>query len=310
MGRAPFSPLMWIKSNTFLLMNLLIAFKQTRSRINAFLRQIFDDNQPSLELKKAMEYAVKNGGKRLRPFLVYQCADLLEFNHPYMDKIAAAIEIIHSYSLVHDDLPDMDNSLLRRGKPSCWQAFNPATAILVGDALQPLAFEILAEQDETVSASQQLAILHLLASASGARGMVAGQMMDMFPDKQWGEEDLRLLQSLKTGKLIEVSCLAPAILANASLEVKEKLRQLAHHLGLMYQMMDDILDETGVEMQMGKPTGQDHSKLTFVKIIGLEASRTCLMDLHRQNLSILAEWGKSDHILGLFSESIAHLRMV
>jgi farnesyl diphosphate synthase len=292
-------------------MTLQEAFEQTKGRMDGLLRQVLHTKHPSPRLHQAMAYAVENGGKRLRPFLVYQCADVLGIsNHPYLDNIAAAIELIHSYSLVHDDLPDMDNSPLRRGKPSCWQKYGATTAILVGDALQPLAFEVLAQGYEEVSAEQKLSIIHLLATASGAQGMVAGQMMDMFPDPSWGHDQLCLLQSLKTGMLIDVSCVAPGILANASSDVQGLLRHLAHNLGLMYQILDDILDETGAEEQRGKPSGQDEAKRTFVKIRGLQASRDYLSQLHDHNLSLLEKLGQRDHLLGKFSSAIAEEKII
>lgn len=287
-------------------MNLTQAFEKAKGRIDEVLYHILDFVSPSPTLQVAMDYAVANGGKRLRPFLVYHCAHLLEVEDtPYLDRVAASIELIHCYSLVHDDLPDMDNSPLRRGKASCWKEFNTTTAILVGDALQPLAFEILADIDGGVTPQQQLAIIQLIAQASGSTGMVAGQMMDMFPSELWQEEQLRLLQSLKTGRLIEASCLAPAIIARTRPEQKNLLKKFAENLGLMYQIMDDILDETAEIEKLGKPTGQDQNKRTFVKILGLTTSRDYLHRLHAQNLSLLNQLGSNTHILSLFSQAIA-----
>ncbi|HXF90529.1 MAG TPA: polyprenyl synthetase family protein [Candidatus Nitrosotenuis sp.] len=282
------------------------AFDQAKSRIEGVLHQFLQISQPASQLQEAIRYAVENGGKRLRPFLVYQCADLLDVTSDYIDNIAAAIELIHCYSLVHDDLPDMDNSPLRRGKPSCWKQYGTTTAILVGDALQPLAFEILAQLDKNVHPQHQLTLIHHLAIASGRQGMVAGQMMDMFPDVHWGEAEIRLLQSLKTGQLFDISCISPGILANTSPEQLHLLHQLAHNLGLMYQIMDDILDKTSLVQNLGKPTGQDQTKLTLLKVIGLTKSRGYINDLHAQNLDLLNQFGKSQHLLSLFSEWIMH----
>lgn len=233
---------------------------------------------PSPLLREAMIYAVNGGGKRLRPLLVFMTANLFDVPSSQALQAAAAVEFIHCYSLIHDDLPAMDNSDLRRGQPSCWKAFDEATAILAGDALLTLAFEVLSHTDTHPFSEVRLDLVTQLAQASGGRGMVAGQMLDLAPlSPHLG--DVMTMQHLKTGCLISFSCEAGAILAQASQLDRDKLRQFGKNLGLIYQITDDFLDVTGSSHETGKPTGQDTSKTTILSLKGTEETQKFLEDL-------------------------------
>jgi farnesyl diphosphate synthase len=280
------------------------AFDQAKQRVAIKLQQTLDDQSQHIHLQQALEYAVAAGGKRLRPFLVYACSDLWGSQSSYLDTVAAAIELIHCYSLVHDDLPDMDNSPLRRGRPSCWKQYDPTTAILVGDALQTLAFELLGVRHPSVTVETQLKLIHLVAQAAGANGMVAGQMMDMYPQSDWNPENLFQLQYLKTGKLIEASCVAAGVVANAPSHQIEIIQKFAYHIGLMYQITDDLLDVSGNETDTGKPVAQDQAKFSIVKILGIPQAQQQAEQLHQENQNLLAIFGQRAQTLLAFSKWI------
>jgi farnesyl diphosphate synthase len=226
---------------------------------------------------EAMRYAVLAPGKRLRPFLVLASAKLFSVARRSALQVAAAIELVHAYSLVHDDLPAMDNSDLRRGRPTCHKAFDEATAVLAGDGLLTLAFEVLAHPDTHGDAAVRSELVAALAAAAGGHGMVGGQMIDLIaehrPDLDIGA--ITRLQRLKTGALIAFSCEAGAILGKAATEARLSLRGYAHDLGLAFQIADDLLDVEGSAGETGKPVGQDAAagKATFVSILGIERAR-------------------------------------
>jgi farnesyl diphosphate synthase len=227
---------------------------------------------------EAMRYAALAPGKRLRPFLVLAGAQLFGVGRRSALQVAAAIELVHAYSLVHDDLPAMDNSDLRRGRPTCHKAFDDATAILAGDGLLTLAFEVLAHPDTHGDAQVRCELVSSLAVAAGAHGMVGGQMIDLLAEKM---PDLDIgaitrLQRLKTGALIAFSCEAGPILGRASNEMRLALRGYAHDMGLAFQIADDLLDVEGNAGETGKPVGQDAAagKATFVSILGIERARS------------------------------------
>jgi farnesyl diphosphate synthase len=226
---------------------------------------------------EAMRYAALAPGKRLRPFLVLASAKLFSVARRSALQVAAAIELVHAYSLVHDDLPAMDDSDLRRGRPTCHKAFDEATAILAGDGLLTLAFEVLAHPDTHGDAAVRSELVGSLAIAAGSQGMVGGQMIDLIaehrPDLDIGA--ITRLQRLKTGALIAFACEAGAILGKAPAEVRQSLRGYAHDLGLAFQIADDLLDVQGSAGETGKPVGQDAAagKATFVSILGIERAR-------------------------------------
>lgn len=235
------------------------------SNVEKALDQILP--QPTSNLNKAIRYSVLGGGKGFRSFLLWASSQLFTAPPSLVFKAAAALEIIHSYSLVHDDLPAMDNAETRRGKPSCHKVFGEETAILVGDALIPLAFETLSQLD--TSYEIRLELIRKLARAIGPSGLVAGQMIDL------GKEGLRFSfdeileqQRLKTGVLFGFATEAGAILGHASSEEKEALKTYGLLIGQAFQMMDDWLDGCGNELVMGKPSKQDIKKVTFLSLLG------------------------------------------
>ncbi len=233
-------------------------------------------NTPS-SLPKALHYAVLNGGKRLRPALVYAVGHCLMADEESLDIPAMAVELIHCYSLVHDDLPAMDNDDLRRGKPTCHKAFDEATAILVGDALQSLAFELLATEQDSPSRSLQLQMIKTLAKASGVDGMVGGQALDMHAEhKTLDVLQLETLHRLKTGALIQAAVKLGALTAGCEDEATlQALDRYAGYLGLAFQIQDDILDIESTTEELGKKTGADlqQHKSTYPQLLGLQASK-------------------------------------
>jgi farnesyl diphosphate synthase len=225
---------------------------------------------------QAMRYSCLGGGKRLRPLLVLETSKLFGVAQDCAVRGAAAIEFVHCYSLIHDDLPAMDDSDLRRGRPTAHKQFDEATAILAGDALLTMAFEILADPATHEDPNIRCQLVTALATGAGAAGMVGGQMLDLMGEnKTLDAAGIARLQRLKTGELISFSCEAGAILGRASPPQRAALKAYAHDLGLAFQMADDILDATGSEEDTGKSVGQDAAagKSTFVSILGLEQAR-------------------------------------
>lgn len=245
--------------------------------VEKFLKNLLS-SQKSCEgkLYSAMGYASLKGGKRLRPFLTLQSAKLFEASEQYALRVGTAIELIHCYSLVHDDLPAMDNDSLRRGRPSCHIAFDEATAILAGDALQVLAFEILSDPKTHPDPNVRVALVRGLAIASGGRGMVGGQMIDLESENcDVDFETISRMQRLKTGALISFSCEAGAILGKASEEEKGALIKYAQDIGLAFQIADDLLDVLGTEEATGKTINKDceAGKATFVSLLGISQAQ-------------------------------------
>jgi len=233
---------------------------------------------PGLEARvyEAMRYSVLSPGKRLRPLLVLASSQLFGVARRSALQVAAAIEMVHAYSLIHDDLPAMDNSDLRRGRPTSHKQFDEATAVLAGDGLLTMAFQVLADPDTHGDAAVRAELVTAMAGAAGAAGMVGGQMIDLIAEKQPLDIGaITRLQRMKTGALIAFSCEAGAILAKAAAEVRLALRGYAHDLGLAFQIADDLLDVEGSSAETGKPVGADAAagKATFVSILGIERAR-------------------------------------
>ena len=233
---------------------------------------------PGLEARvyDAMRYSALAPGKRLRPLLVLASARLFGVARRSALQVAAAIEMVHAYSLIHDDLPAMDDSDLRRGRPTCHKEFDEATAVLAGDGLLTMAFEVLAHPDTHGDSVVRCELVAALAAAAGAAGMVGGQMIDLIAEKQTlNIGAITRLQRMKTGALIAFSCEAGAILAKAAGELRTALRGYAHDLGLAFQIADDLLDVEGSAAETGKPVGADAAagKATFVSILGAERAR-------------------------------------
>jgi len=254
------------------------------------------ESTPPTRLHQAMRYAVLNGGKRLRPALVYAAGEVAGAAPEALDGAACAVELIHSYSLVHDDLPAMDDDALRRGKPTCHIAFDEATAILAGDALQSLAFTVLAEEPTlAVPAARRLEMIAVLAAAGGAAGMVGGQVMDM--EGTGRDLDLPALETMhrcKTGALIAASVRLGTLAAPAvDEEMLQRLERYAAHIGLAFQIRDDILDVEGETETLGKPQGSDAAggKATYTRLLGLDAARKRLLDLHAAARETLHPFG-------------------
>jgi farnesyl diphosphate synthase len=234
---------------------------------------------PGLEARvyEAMRYSALAPGKRLRPLLVLAGARLFGVARGSTLQVAAAVEMVHAYSLIHDDLPAMDDSALRRGRPTCHMKFDEATAILAGDGLLTMAFQVLSHPDTHGDAAVRCELVSGLASAAGAAGMVGGQMIDLIAERQTLDIGaITRLQRMKTGALIAFACEAGAILAKAPVELRTALRGYAHDLGLAFQIADDLLDVEGSAAETGKPVGADAAagKATFVSILGAMRART------------------------------------
>jgi farnesyl diphosphate synthase len=251
------------------------------ARVAGEVESALDDLLPAPDgaearLAEAMRYATLGGGKRLRAFLVMEGAALFRVDRRCAARVGAALEMLHAYSLVHDDLPAMDDDDLRRGKPSTHKAFDEATAILAGDALQARAFEVLAEPDTHSNPDARSELVVGLAAAAGARGMAGGQMIDMLAEGQTlTAEQIIRLQALKTGRLIQFSAEAGAILGRAPAMQHHMLTAYGRDLGAAFQIADDLLDATGTTEEAGKTAGKDAAagKATLVAVLGVERAR-------------------------------------
>ena len=263
--------------------------KQVQDRINQFLANQFEEiDSYNAPLRDAMKYGLLLGGKRVRPFLVYATGKMLGAETTALDYAAAAIEAIHAYSLIHDDLPAMDNDELRRGQPTCHIAFDEATAILAGDALQTFAFEILT-QAPSLSAEQKLQLVKVLAQASGVQGMCLGQSLDLISEhKQVNLAELELIHRNKTGALLTATLKLGFICSphfdNKQLE--QQLERYSQAIGLAFQVQDDILDIEGDSAEIGKPVGSDLGldKSTYPKLLGLEGAKQKAQELYQTAL--------------------------
>lgn len=256
--------------------SLLHAMRQYATRVeHALDRRLPAADAEPARLHSAMRYAALGAGKRVRPFLVYSTGAMLGADEARLDTPACAVELIHAYSLVHDDLPAMDDDDLRRGRPTCHRAFDEATAILAGDALQTLAFETLA-RDGALAAETRLAMLATLAQASGSQGMAGGQAIDLSAVGQTLELDaLEQMHRLKTGALIAASVQLGALAAGADTNTQTRLARYARAIGLAFQVRDDMLDVTADSHTLGKTQGKDaaQDKPTYVSLLGLDGAR-------------------------------------
>ena len=271
-----------------------------RARIEAALERLLPPPDPSLperRLVEAMRYSLLAGGKRLRPVLCLAAAEAVggpNATAADVDRACAAIECVHTYSLIHDDLPAMDDDDLRRGKPTCHRAFDEATAILAGDALQVLAFEMLCEA-EGIRADTRLALLATLASASGISGMVGGQAMDLACVGQAvAQPALERMHALKTGALIRAAVRMGGLLGGAKAEALDALDRYASAIGLAFQVQDDILDGTGTAAALGKAPGADaaRDKPTFLSLMGERAAADYAQALCERAVQALAPFGE------------------
>ncbi len=253
-------------------------------------------------LFESMRYSVIGGGKRLRGFLVLEGARQFGVSRNAALRVACAIEMVHAYSLIHDDLPAMDDDDLRRGKPTNHKAFDEATAILAGDSLQCHAFTVLAEEDTHPDPAVRIELVRMLSRAAGPRGMCGGQMLDMMAEQGRSPQDeaaIGRLQTLKTGKLIEFSAEAGAVLGKANLSQRHALLSYGRDLGAAFQIADDLLDATATAEETGKATGKDAAagKATLVSILGLERAKLQADMLSRQAAEHLESFGEKSHLL-------------
>lgn len=269
---------------------------------NALSQRLPSENVLPKKLHEAMRYSVLNGGKRMRPMLTYATGHVLGLSADELDAIACAVECIHVYSLIHDDLPAMDDDDLRRGKPTCHKAFDEATAILAGDGLQAFAFELLAH-DATITASAQkrLEMITTLAKASGSQGMVGGQAIDLESvGKMLTLPELENMHIHKTGALIRASVvLATLAKENVDLEAAKRLDNYAKCIGLSFQVKDDILDEESDTATLGKTQGKDkdNNKPTYPALLGLAGAKQKAQELHEKALENLAYFGTEANLL-------------
>ncbi|MGX8011552.1 polyprenyl synthetase family protein [Mesorhizobium sp. ORM8.1] len=270
------------------------------------LRQILEARPLSGEIERpkrlmaAMRHGVLNGGKRLRPFLVMESATLFSADGEAALRVAAALECVHCYSLIHDDLPSMDNDDLRRGQPTVHKAFDEATAILAGDALLTLAFDILADEATALPAERRAALVLALARAAGAGGMVGGQVLDIEAERGRPDETgIIRLQAMKTGALIRFACEAGAIVAGAAPPDRERLAEFGSAIGLAFQLADDLLDLTADAKQMGKATNKDAAagKATLASLHGPDWAREQLHGLIDQAHALLDPYGEQAGML-------------
>jgi len=271
------------------------SLKQTAQDVDALLDDLMPLDAAARQVVEAMRYSSLGQGKRLRPFFVMESARLFDVAEVSALRTAVALECIHCYSLVHDDLPAMDNDDLRRGKPTCHIAFDEATAILAGDGLLTFAFEIAADPQTHASAEIRSALVLALARAAGKDGMVGGQMLDLLAEKRTGQtlEEIMLIQSLKTGALFGFSLEAGAILAQADDADRQALRTYADKVGLAFQIADDILDIESTPEQLGKQTQKDAEagKATFIDLFGLDGAKAKATELVDEAVSAVKRYG-------------------
>ena len=282
----------------------------TQARTEAALARFLPpaDSLPH-RLHEAMRYATLGGGKRVRPLLAFAAGELTDAAPEHLDVVACAVEMIHAYSLVHDDLPCMDDDVLRRGRPTCHVEYDEPTALLVGDSLQTQAFELLAAQP-LGDARQQLEMISLLAHASGSRGMAGGQAIDLASvGTVLSQPELELMHALKTGALIRAAVMLGALCGRPlSADERNALDRFAKRAGLLFQVVDDILDCTASTATLGKTAGKDEAadKPTYVALLGLDAARTYAEELRTEALSALSMFGERAGRLIQLADFICH----
>ncbi|MCQ2965482.1 MAG: polyprenyl synthetase family protein [Alphaproteobacteria bacterium] len=272
--------------------------KATRNTIDRLLKV---PNGMEKRVVEAMRYSVLAGGKALRPFMVLESAKLFDVEQERALRVAAALEMVHCYSLIHDDLPAMDNDDMRRGQPTCHKQFDEATAILAGDGLLTRAFGVISSDECLFEPQIRCKLIHRLAKAAGMTGMIGGQMMDILAET---EEEMKLpdvirLQELKTGCLFSFACESGAVMGKGSLEQQQKLRDYARHFGLAFQIADDILDVEGDANVVGKAVRKDLDahKATFISLLGLEKAKEQARLLSQQAVDSLAGFdGRADNL--------------
>lgn len=291
-------------------MDFTAYLRDRHQRINTVLNQFLpEENQQPINLHAAMRYSVFNGGKRLRPILVYATGETFGATLETLDIPACSIEFMHAFSLIHDDLPAMDNDDLRRGKPTCHIAFDEATAILAGDSLSVLAFKVLSQQQQ-LPPSVQLKMIDILGSTCGSQGMAGGQDIDIHTTgAKLSIAQLENMYHLKTGKLLSACMQFGALTA----QVKEStilstLDEFAQCIGLAFQIQDDILDIEGTTEKIGKPVGSDanQGKITYPELVGIDAAKNRVFELQTTIEELLNSLTVNTTILKLLSDYILH----
>lgn len=284
--------------------------KDYSQKFNNDIESYFITNDsPRYKAVNAMKYSLTNGGKRLRPFLLHETASLFGVDYKTALPVAVSLEMLHTYSLIHDDLPSMDNDDMRRGKPTCHKAFDEATAILAGDGLLTYAFEVLNTAD--ISDSKKVELTLLLARSAGAfNGMITGQILDLYSDSHKNianpEEIIKQTEELKTGCLLRYPCEAGAILGNATQKERDSLVKFSRNIGIAFQITDDILDVEGDEQLVGKTLKKDMAqhKLNFVSIYGVSKAKEIASELINEAENILDSFNADVSKLKLLSRYI------
>lgn len=286
-----------------------VFFRKYKEILERQMEQSVNKLQTPAVLKDAMLYSLTAGGKRIRPLLLFATLDALGENPERGLFPACAIEMLHTYSLIHDDLPSMDDDDLRRGKPTNHKVFGEAHAILAGDALLTFSFQMIAEAPKTsISSEAKLELIRELALAAGAEGMVGGQVADIEgEDKSLKLEELKYLHSHKTGKLLTYSVMAGAVIAGANMEEKRYLHDFSMHLGLAFQIRDDLLDLVGDEEIIGKPVGSDEEKhkSTYPALLGVEGATAALEEQISKALTSLEKTGAKTALLKAITNLVA-----
>lgn len=285
--------------------------QRSTERVDQAILKSFDDQvSPASGLKTAMHYAATGGGKRVRPLLIYATASLAgkELDQVAgIDACAVAVELFHTYSLVHDDLPCMDNDDLRRGRPTVHKAFDEASALLVGDALQTMAFQLIAQS--ALNDAQKVQVITSLSVAGGMAGMAGGQAIDLASvGKQLTQNELELMHRLKTGALLRTAVQIGAIAVNFNEQEKKFLDVFASALGLAFQVVDDVLDASSDSQTLGKTAGKDAAanKPTFVSLMGLDGAREFARQLHQEALDSLGIWGDNAELLRAIASKVVN----
>ena len=262
---------------------------------NALEAALPDEQRAPQQLHQAMRYSTLQGGKRVRPLLAFAAGELVAADAANLARVACAVEMIHAYSLVHDDMPCMDDDVLRRGKPTCHVAYDEATALLVGDALQTLAFELLSRPMDGVLPQQQLAMVVTLATASGHAGMAGGQAIDLASvGRSLNQTELEFMHCMKTGALIRAAVLLGAMCGQPlSVEETDSLDHFAKRMGLAFQVVDDVLDVEADTATLGKTAGKDEAndKPTYVSLMGLQEAKQFARELYNDALAALTPFG-------------------
>ena len=271
-------------------------YETYRRAVETYLEGLFTDQNPWKDLYGAMRYSLLAGGKRIRPVLTLEFARLCGLDWHLALPVGCALELVHTYSLIHDDLPCMDNDDLRRGKPTNHKVYGETLAVLAGDALQPEAFRLMLTAPE-LSAQQRAECALILARAAGADGMVAGQVLDTLHHLT-GREEIAGMHRLKTGAMIAGACELGAAAAGAGETLRQAAREYGYALGLAFQIRDDMLDVMGDEATFGKPIGSDREegKVTFVDLLGLEGCEAEVLKYTAQAKAALAPLGETDFL--------------